>query len=36
VNFAAPELFADEPGSFARIFAAGPPRQLQVAFRITF
>lgn len=35
-NFALPELYADEPGTFGRIFAAKSPRQLQFALRLSF
>jgi len=35
-NFALPELFADEPGTFGRIFAARAPRQLQFVLRFSF
>jgi hypothetical protein len=35
-NFDLPERFADEPGSFGRIFSAKPPRQVQVALRFHF
>ncbi len=35
-NFNLPELYADEPGTFGRIFAAKSPRQLQFALRLSF
>ncbi|MCX6597117.1 MAG: TonB-dependent receptor [Acidobacteria bacterium] len=35
-NFSIPQLFADEPASFGRIFSARSPRQVQVAGRFTF
>jgi outer membrane receptor protein involved in Fe transport len=35
-NLDLPERFADEPGTFGRIFSAKPPRQLQVALRFQF
>jgi hypothetical protein len=35
-NFSLPELYADEPGTFARIFSAKTPRQAQFAMRLTF
>jgi hypothetical protein len=35
-NFSQPELFADEPANFGRIFAARSPRQLQFTMRLTF
>jgi hypothetical protein len=35
-NFLLPEIYADEPTSFGRIFAAKSPRQLQLALRFTF
>ncbi|MFN0103651.1 MAG: TonB-dependent receptor domain-containing protein [Bryobacteraceae bacterium] len=35
-NFSLPELFADEPANFGRIFAARSPRQFQFTMRISF
>ena len=35
-NFDLPELYADEPGTFGRIFSAKAPRQAQVAVRVGF
>ncbi len=35
-NLELPELYADEPGTFGRIFAAKAPRQLQFALRVSF
>ncbi|MBI1788404.1 MAG: TonB-dependent receptor [Acidobacteria bacterium] len=35
-NFELPELLADEPTTFGRIFAAKAPRQLQFSLRLTF
>lgn len=35
-NFVLPELFADEPTTFGKIFAAKPPRQVQFALRLSF
>jgi hypothetical protein len=35
-RFDLPERFADERGAFGRIFSAKPPRQLQLAVRVTF
>ena len=35
-NFDLPELYADEPSTFGKIYAAKPARQVQFAGRITF
>lgn len=35
-NFHLPELYADDPGTFGRIFSAKPPRQIQFALRLEF
>ncbi len=35
-NFELPELYADQPTTFGKIFAAKPPRQLQFALRFSF
>jgi hypothetical protein len=35
-NFDLPQNFADNPGSFGRIFSAKAPRQLQLAVRVAF
>ncbi|MBI4873009.1 MAG: TonB-dependent receptor, partial [Acidobacteria bacterium] len=35
-NFNLPELFADEPASFGRVFSAKSPRQVQFALRFSF
>lgn len=35
-NFDLPELYADEPGTFGRIFSAKAPRQIQFALRLSF
>jgi hypothetical protein len=35
-NFNIPELYADEPGRFGRIYSAKAPRQLQFAARLSF
>ena len=36
VNFELPQLYADDPDTFGRIFSAKAPRQLQFAVRIRF
>ena len=36
VNFNLPELYADEPTTFGRIFAARAPRQFQFSLRFVF
>ncbi|MBL8217489.1 MAG: hypothetical protein JNK87_42600, partial [Bryobacterales bacterium] len=36
VNYDLPERYADEPGTFGRIFSAKAPRQLQLVFRLSF
>ena len=35
-NFDTPERFADEPSTFARVFSAKSPRQIQFSARLTF
>jgi hypothetical protein len=35
-NLNLPELYADEPGRFGRIFSAKAPRLLQLAARFSF
>jgi hypothetical protein len=35
-NFDLPQNYADNPSTFGRIFSANPPRQLQLAARLTF
>jgi hypothetical protein len=35
-NFDLPELYADEPATFGRIFSAKAPRQAQLAVRVSF
>jgi hypothetical protein len=35
-NFDLPQLIADDPSTFGRIFSAKAPRQIQVALRLTF
>lgn len=35
-NFDLPELYADEPATFGRIFSAKAPRQIQFALRLSF
>ncbi|MCX6631477.1 MAG: TonB-dependent receptor [Candidatus Solibacter sp.] len=35
-NFDLPQLFADDPGTFGKVFSAKSPRQVQVAVRLTF
>jgi hypothetical protein len=35
-NFNLPELYADEPATFGRVFSAKAPRQLQFALRLSF
>ena len=36
VNYDLPELYADEPATFGRIFSAKAPRQVQLALRLSF
>jgi hypothetical protein len=36
VNFDLPEAYADEPGTFGKIFSAKAPRQVQLALRFAF
>ena len=36
VNLEMPEVYADEPSTFGRIFAAKAPRQIQIALRAAF
>ena len=36
VNYDLPELYADEPATFGRIFSAKAPREIQLALRVTF
>ncbi len=35
-NFDLPQLYADDPGTFGRIFSAKAPRQVQLSLRFTF
>jgi hypothetical protein len=35
-NFDLPELYADEPATFGRVFFAKAPRQAQLAVRVSF
>ena len=35
-NFDLPQSFADEPSTFGHIFSAKPPRQIQLALRLSF
>ena len=36
VNYDLPELYADEPATFGRIFSAKAARQAQLALRVNF
>jgi len=36
VNYDLPELYADEPATFGRVFSAKAPRQVQLAVRVSF
>ena len=35
-NLNLPNMYADNPATFGKIFSARPPRQVQLAFRLNF
>ncbi len=36
VNYDLPQLYVDDPATFGKIFSAKPPRQVQLALRVSF